>query len=53
MSADQGDPDAQFAYGMCLKHGGRTGADLEKAAEFFKLSADQGHELATTPCIFG
>ena len=40
--ADQGDPEAQFNYGNCLKNGSGVSVDLAAAARYYKLAADQG-----------
>jgi TPR repeat protein len=42
-SADQGNADAQYRYGVCLREGIGISRDLQGAARYFKLSADQGN----------
>jgi TPR repeat protein len=41
LSADQGDPDGQCFYGLCLRDGKGISPDLRAAAHYLKLSADQ------------
>jgi TPR repeat protein len=41
LSADQGNPYGQFAYGNCAEYGKGMSIDLAEAAKCYKLSADQ------------
>ena len=40
--ADVGSSEAANMYGSCLEHGYGVGQNLEEAARYYKLSADQG-----------
>jgi TPR repeat protein len=43
LSADQGNAEGQWRYGVCLLNGEGVEVDLRMAAHYFKLSADQGN----------
>jgi TPR repeat protein len=45
LSADQGDADGQFCYGICLRYGKGVSSDMRTAAHYFQLSADQGNAV--------
>jgi uncharacterized protein len=44
--ADAGDSDAQFRAGSMLFHGEKTEKNTERAIDYFRLSAEQGHVKA-------
>jgi TPR repeat protein len=46
LSADQGNVDAQFNYGLALKKGTGVSENRVEAATYFRLSADQGNAQA-------
>jgi TPR repeat protein len=46
LSADQGNADAQFRYGLQLAKGEGVGRDRMQAAHYYKLAADQKHAYA-------
>jgi TPR repeat protein len=46
LAADQGDTEAQYKYGVCLRDGIGVSVDFVQSAYYFKLAADQGLEQA-------
>jgi TPR repeat protein len=51
LSADQGNADRQWLYGLCLQDGRGVPIDCASAAHYFKLLADQGN--ADGQCSYG
>jgi hypothetical protein len=51
LSADQGNPSAQFNYGVCLQNGQGVSTNQSAAAHYFKLATDQGDERASLAFI--
>jgi TPR repeat protein len=45
MSADQGDLEAQFRFGLCLRLGEGVTRDEERALSYFKMSVDRNNVL--------
>jgi TPR repeat protein len=43
LSADQGNAEGQWRYGVCLQKGDGISKDLRGAAHYYQLSADQGN----------
>jgi TPR repeat protein len=50
LSADQGNADGQYVYGISLRDGSGVPIDLPRAAHYFKLAADQGNASAQNDC---
>jgi RNA polymerase-binding transcription factor DksA len=46
LSADEGDPQTQLNYGICLAKGDGIAINKSIAAHYDRLSADQGNPLA-------
>jgi TPR repeat protein len=46
LSADQGNANGQYWYGICLRDGTGTSENQSEAAKYFKLSADEGYPPA-------
>ncbi len=44
--AEQGFAEAQYALGECYEEGEGVEQDLEEAAKWYRLAAEQGHEDA-------
>ncbi|GHV95058.1 hypothetical protein AGMMS50293_13780 [Spirochaetia bacterium] len=45
-SAEQGNPDAQFEFGICYDFGRGLEKDKSKAAQWYRKAAEQGNEAA-------
>jgi serine/threonine protein kinase len=43
LSADRGNCDAQYSYGVCLEKGEGVAQNVRGAVKYFKLSADRGN----------
>jgi TPR repeat protein len=48
LSADQGNADAQYAYGLLLKNGEGVSKNVLEARRSLTLAADQGNTAART-----
>jgi TPR repeat protein len=53
LSADQGNADAQYSYGIAFAIGQGIGIDKSLAAHYYKLSAAQGNADAQLAYGFG
>ena len=42
----QGDAEAQFQLGECYETGDTVDKDLQQAAKWYRMAAEQGHEPA-------
>ena len=42
----QGDAEAQFQLGECYENGDTVNKDLQQAANWYRMAAEQGHEPA-------
>ena len=51
IKAEQGNPDYQYAYGMCLEKGYGVEKNERQALDWFKKAAEHGHERA--PYVLG
>lgn len=43
----QGDAEAQFQLGECYETGDTVAKDLQQAAKWYRMAAEQGHEPAS------